>query len=176
MVALPLHEKNTFDDDDDTPRRPSPARLAILFLLIVGLVRIAFLDPFGVAGWSTSLMATDATVTHIVMFQFRDGANRDVMAETASRMYALKDGCVHPYTGVPYINSVTDKVPAVTTSQNTHAFAIRFRTASEREYFLKHDPAHLDLQKDVSAFVERVTMFDYTDDDELPVDVAYSKA
>lgn len=61
-------------------------------------------------------------------------------------------------------------------SQNTHAFAVRFRTASEREYFLKHDPAHLDLQKDVSAFVERVTMFDYTDDAQLPIDWAYSKA
>ncbi|KAK0752994.1 stress responsive A/B barrel domain-containing protein [Schizothecium vesticola] len=122
-------------------------------------------------------MASEGTVTHIVMFQFRDGVNRDVMAETASRMYALKDGCVHPYTGVPYISSVTDNVPAeVTTSQNTHAFAVRFRTASEREYFLKHDRAHLDLQKDVSAFVERVTMFDYPDNDELSVDRAYSKA
>ena len=61
-------------------------------------------------------------------------------------------------------------------SQNTHAFAVRFRTASEREYFLKHDRAHLDLQKDVSSFVERVTMFDYPDGDKLPIDMAYSKA
>ena len=113
-------------------------------------------------------------------------------------MYALKDGCVHPYTGVPYINSVTDNVSADVMrvgsgsntpcplfgqlltrlqGQNTHAFAVRFRTASEREYFLQHDPAHHELQKDVAAFVERVTMFDYTDD-VLPssTDRAYSKA
>jgi hypothetical protein len=87
MVALPLHEKTAFDpldDDDDTPRRLSPARLAILFLLVVGIVRVAFLDPLGVAGLSTSLMASEGTVTHIVMFQFRDGVNRDVMAEVRS--------------------------------------------------------------------------------------------
>lgn len=87
MVALPLHEKNAFDpldDDDEPPRRLSPARLAILFLLVVGLVRVALLDPLGVAGWSTSLMANEGTVTHIVMFQFRDGVNRDVMAEVRS--------------------------------------------------------------------------------------------
>ena len=87
MVALPLHEKTAFDpldDDADTPRRPSPARLAILLLLLVGIVRVAFLDPLGVAGWSTSLMTSEGTVTHIVMFQFRDGVNRDVMAEVRS--------------------------------------------------------------------------------------------
>lgn len=84
MVALPLHEKNAFDtldDDDEPPRRPSPVRLAILLFLVLGIVRVVLLDPFGVAGWSTSLMTSEGTVTHIVMFQFRDGVNRDVMAE-----------------------------------------------------------------------------------------------
>ena len=79
MIALPLHEKIASDpfDDDEPPRRATPARLAILFLLVLGIVRVALLDPFGVA----SLMNTDRTVTHIVMFQFRDGVNREVMAE-----------------------------------------------------------------------------------------------
>lgn len=86
MVALPLplREKNAFDtldDDDEPPRRPSPVRLAILLFLVLGIVRVVLLDPFGVASWSTSLMANEGTVTHIVMFQFRDGVNRDVMAE-----------------------------------------------------------------------------------------------
>ena len=82
MIALPLHEKIASDafDEDERPRRATPARLAILFLLVLGIVRVALFDPFGVA----SLMNTDRTVTHIVMFQFRDGVSRDVMAEVRS--------------------------------------------------------------------------------------------
>ena len=38
-------------------------------------------------------------------------------------MYALKDGCVHPYTGVPYINSVTDNVPAEVTTVRRPPFS-----------------------------------------------------
>lgn len=67
-------------------------------------------------------------------------------------MLALKESCLHPYTGQPYITSISDDGAV----ESTHTFVLQFESTDERDYFLLHDPAFSQFQKDLAPLTEAI--------------------
>jgi Stress responsive A/B Barrel Domain len=44
----------------------------------------------------------------------------------------------------------------------THAFAVEFASEEDRDYYVRHDPAHLAFVKSVEAVVEKAQVLDFT--------------
>lgn len=44
----------------------------------------------------------------------------------------------------------------------THAFVVEFENVQDREYYVKHDPAHQAFIKSLDGVVEKVQVIDFT--------------
>ncbi|RAH46334.1 Dabb family protein [Aspergillus brunneoviolaceus CBS 621.78] len=105
-------------------------------------------------------------ISHIVLLQFKPDVGSDIQENVASRIKGLKDSCIHPETGKPYIVSMKGGVDvSIEGLQNgiSHAFVSVFENASDRDYFAKTDPVHIALVKDVLQYLERVQVVDFVD-------------
>lgn len=74
-------------------------------------------------------------------------------------MTALIDDALHPYTGKPYIVNIDDGVPSDSKDGHTRLFVVQFENSDEKDYFLQHDPAHAEFQKDIKPLVARADVW-----------------
>ncbi|KAJ5764751.1 stress responsive A/B barrel domain protein [Penicillium odoratum] len=78
-------------------------------------------------------------------------------------MLELKEKCIHPVTGKPYIvSSVGGKECSVEGIADgiTHAFVVGFASVADRDYYAKKDPAHLDFGASLTPIVQKVHVVD----------------
>ncbi|KAJ4243817.1 hypothetical protein NW762_014694 [Fusarium torreyae] len=106
------------------------------------------------------------SITHIVMFQFASTASKDSINDACKRMLSLKDKCIHPSTGKPYIQAASggkDNSPEGQQGGISHIFVVEFANASDRDYYVADDPVHKDFVKTLGGVVERAQVVDFTD-------------
>ena len=86
-----------------------PHILRIVIAVACVLAVFLFFDPIGFASSSMAQLSPGqhTTVTHIVLFQFKAGADADAINQAASGFLALKDSCMSPNSQHPYIRSIT---------------------------------------------------------------------
>lgn len=146
--------------------RTSAAKLVALSLILCGLLRLALLDPLGIGAATASFLGNDrATVTHVVMVQFKQDIGGEAIDYTRERMINLQFNCAHPYTGMLYVAGIDPGGPPEGFDhEHHHVFWVRFRSNDEKDYFKSQDPAFLAFQKDVEPFVEKYTILNYDDD------------
>ncbi|RCI15502.1 hypothetical protein L249_3543 [Ophiocordyceps polyrhachis-furcata BCC 54312] len=90
------------------------------------------------------------TVYHVVIFRFREGASPESIKQTCSEVMALKDRCLHPTTGRPYVVSLTggrDMSMEGLHNDFSHVFVFQFDCVADRDFYVESDTAH-------RAFVE----------------------
>ncbi|KAF5008541.1 hypothetical protein FDECE_5197 [Fusarium decemcellulare] len=106
------------------------------------------------------------SITHTVLFQFKADASPDDVKETVGKLFALKDNCLHPTTNTPYIVSLKggkDNSPEGLQGGLTHGFVAEFKSAEDRDYYVKKDPAHQAFIATLPALLEKVVAVDFTD-------------
>lgn len=101
-------------------------------------------------------------------------------------MLELKDKCVHPSTGKPYIKSskggaensveglavsaldetLQPKIANHFINQGgiTHVFVVEFDSREDRDYYALKDPAHLAYAASLGAIVDKVQVVDFSAD------------
>ncbi|KAJ3534239.1 hypothetical protein NM208_g7626 [Fusarium decemcellulare] len=104
-------------------------------------------------------------ITHIVLFQFKQDAAPEAIEHVCNQMLELKDNCLHPSTGKPYIRSASggkDNSPEGAQGGITHAFISEFENATDRDYYVAKDPVHQSFVQSVGGVVERAQVVDFT--------------
>jgi len=104
-----------------------------------------------------------APITHVVLFQLKDEA--EAMEPFTTALMALKDQCLHPKTGKPYIVSMSggsNSSPEGLSNGMNVAFVAEFASAEDRDYYTDIDPAHKAFKSYADSRVAAVTAFDFT--------------
>ncbi|KAK3901768.1 stress responsive A/B barrel domain-containing protein [Staphylotrichum tortipilum] len=148
--------------------RESPRAFRGLLIALGLLTVFLFFDPIGFA--STSMAshmppATTRAVTHLVMFQFKPGADHAAVDAACEEMLGLKDLCLSPNSQYPYITSITGgKDNSLEGLQGglTHAFVVQFANPDDRNYYVEKDPAYRAFKETIDPLVEKVTVLDFT--------------
>ncbi|KAK0647048.1 hypothetical protein B0T16DRAFT_458912 [Cercophora newfieldiana] len=137
-------------------RMGSAVKLVTLALVLGGLMRLAFLDPLGIGAATASFLGNDrATVTGVVMVQFKQDIGHEAIDYTRERMVNLQYSCAHPYTGNLYIGGLSiGGPPDGFDREHHHVFWFRFRSNDEKDFFMNQDPAFKAVKKDVEPFVQ----------------------
>ncbi|OJI96486.1 hypothetical protein ASPVEDRAFT_121847 [Aspergillus versicolor CBS 583.65] len=102
-------------------------------------------------------------ITHIVQLQFKSDVSQSTIQEAINTMLSLKEKCILPKTGKPYIVSSTGgKECSVEGMQNgiTHVFVVEFGSVTDRDYYAKEDPAHLAFGASLGPIVAQVQVVD----------------
>ncbi|KAM0424287.1 hypothetical protein ACHAPT_010432 [Fusarium lateritium] len=106
-------------------------------------------------------------INRVVQFQFKSGVTNDAIDKhsykVSSKIQQLKDGCLHPESNKPYIQSIqggADNSPEGLQQGITHAFVIQFAGAQDRDYYALKDPAHLAVVEELGPLVEKVQIID----------------
>ncbi|KAE8414668.1 stress responsive A/B barrel domain-containing protein [Aspergillus pseudocaelatus] len=105
------------------------------------------------------------SITHIVLFQFKQDAAPESVQNACKRMLSLKDHCLHPSTGKPYIRSASggrDNSPEGAQGGITHAFIVEFATAAERDYYVASDTVHQEFVRSLDGLIEKALVVDFT--------------
>ncbi|KAH6622986.1 hypothetical protein F5144DRAFT_582058 [Chaetomium tenue] len=106
------------------------------------------------------------SVTHIVLFKFKDDVKPEAVKDACLKIPSLKDTCVHPTTKQPYILSLKsgkDNSPEGLQGGLTHGFVVEFASAEDRDYYVKSDPGHQDFIKSFAGVLEKITVLDFSD-------------
>ncbi|PKS08300.1 hypothetical protein jhhlp_005244 [Lomentospora prolificans] len=133
----------------------------IAFLALATLLYVAFNLDFLLYP-STTLIPQ--TVTHIVLFQFKDSVDKPTINKIYNRMMGLRTECLHPVRSRPYIKSIKggiDNSPEGLQNGITHAFVVEFASTWDRDYYVKEDPAHKAFVQWVGSAVEKATVVDF---------------
>ncbi|KAL5593943.1 hypothetical protein FOBRF1_013045 [Fusarium oxysporum] len=99
------------------------------------------------------------------MFQFAPTASTASIDDACKRMLSLKDKCLHPSSGKPYIQAASggrDNSPEGQQCGISHAFVVEFANTADRDYYVADDPVHKDFVKTLSGLVERAQVVDFT--------------
>ncbi|KAG8156405.1 hypothetical protein KVR01_013746 [Diaporthe batatas] len=118
-------------------------------------------DPFN-RDWTAP--AYHLSVTHTVLFQFKEDADPQAVRDVCGGMMALRTACVNPSTLQPYIKSLTggrDNSPEGHQRGATHGFVVEFASTQDRDYYVTQDPAHQKLRKRISSLVQDVVVVDW---------------
>ncbi|KAL2760181.1 hypothetical protein ACRALDRAFT_1091148 [Sodiomyces alcalophilus JCM 7366] len=105
------------------------------------------------------------SVTHTVLFQFKNEANPDDVKAACARFLSLKENCLHPTGHTPYIASLKggkDNSPEGLQNGITHGFVVEFASAEDRDYYVKDDPAHQAFVKSIGGLIEKAVVVDFT--------------
>ncbi|KAJ7874821.1 hypothetical protein B0H14DRAFT_92865 [Mycena olivaceomarginata] len=103
------------------------------------------------------------SLIHLVLFRFKAGP--EVVQDVCKRMLDLKESCIHPQSGKPYIKSLTGgKDNSIEGKQDgiEYAFVVEFESTADRTYYVKTDPIHQAFKKIAENVVEKVIVVDYT--------------
>ncbi|POS74907.1 stress responsive A/B barrel domain-containing protein [Diaporthe helianthi] len=126
--------------------------LAISFTVLLAFWLV--FDPFN-RDWTVP--AFHLSVTHTVLFQFKEDADPQAVRDACDGMMALMTACIHPSTLQPYIKSLTggkDNSPE-------GLQVVEFASTQDRDYYVTQDPAHQQLKKSISSLVQRVVVVDW---------------
>ncbi|SPJ79148.1 uncharacterized protein FTOL_07539 [Fusarium torulosum] len=104
------------------------------------------------------------TITHTVLFQFKEDVSNDAIKEICDHFISLKTQCVHPTSNKPYIQSLQggkDNSPEGMQNGLTHGFVSTFNSAEDRDYYVKTDPAHQAFIAKVKDLLEKAVVVDF---------------
>ncbi|EWG39682.1 hypothetical protein FVEG_15058 [Fusarium verticillioides 7600] len=104
------------------------------------------------------------SITHTVLFQFKDNVDQKDITKTCDDFLQLKDLCIHPTRKKPYIISLLggkDNSPEGMQNGITHGFVATFESAEDRDYYVKTDPAHQAFIAKVGSVVEKAIVVDF---------------
>ncbi|EAA65797.1 hypothetical protein AN1204.2 [Aspergillus nidulans FGSC A4] len=105
-------------------------------------------------------------ITHIVMFQVKQGLSAETVNDLCLRMLSLKDKCIHPVSQKPYIISssggIDNSPEGMQKNGITHAFVVEFANEEDRAYYLEKDPAHLEFVGSLKDVIEKAQVVDFT--------------
>jgi hypothetical protein len=114
----------------------------------------------------------DGLVKHTVFFRLNSTATVEVQREVMKRFLALKDLCVNPNTGQPYILSLvagTANSPEGFDEKLTQGYIVTFSSISDRNYyvgqpfFTPFDPQHDAFKKFLIPLLDFPSfIFDFT--------------
>ncbi|PYI08328.1 stress responsive A/B barrel domain protein [Aspergillus sclerotiicarbonarius CBS 121057] len=105
-------------------------------------------------------------VTHVVLLEFKPEVAPEVRENVASQVKALRESCIHPETGKPYIVSMKAGVDvSIEGLQNgiSHALVSVFENTADRDYFVNKDPAHIAVVQNVKEHLAKVQVVDFID-------------
>ncbi|KAJ5620261.1 hypothetical protein N7510_004245 [Penicillium lagena] len=120
------------------------------------------------------------SITHIVLFQFKEGVSPEVVNDVCERMLGLKDNCIHPSSQKPYIKSSSGGrdnsiegaqyenplaallISVMRKNGISHAFVVEFANAADRDFYIEKDPVHLAFVRSLDGIIERAQVIDYT--------------
>ncbi|ROW06617.1 hypothetical protein VMCG_04244 [Cytospora schulzeri] len=106
----------------------------------------------------------DTGVIHIVQFQFKEGTSESDKQNVAHEVLALKDRCLGPETGKPYIKSLTggkNNSPEGINDGLEYAFVVEFENTEDRDYYVFKDPAHDSFKALGGPKLEKAVVVDY---------------
>ncbi|KAJ6260154.1 hypothetical protein Dda_4377 [Drechslerella dactyloides] len=159
------------------PRMIGRGPLFLLFFAVLLLVSFSLLYnahftihqphlPSNNTGLVPAIMAAP-TVVHIVLLKFADGTPSDSLKPICDDFIKLKDKCIHPETGKPYIISVKgglDNSPEKLQNGLTHGFVLEFSSVWDRDYYVEQDPEHRKFKHTLKASgLANVVVVDFTD-------------
>ncbi|ERS97424.1 uncharacterized protein SPSK_03694 [Sporothrix schenckii 1099-18] len=104
------------------------------------------------------------TITHVVLLQFKESADAEVLKAGLEQFLNLNQTCVHPTTKQPYVLSMQGgKDTSIEHFQNghTHAFVAEFATVEDLQYYVKEDPVHQAFLRDTFPLVEKITTMNF---------------
>ncbi|KAF2762161.1 hypothetical protein EJ05DRAFT_535427 [Pseudovirgaria hyperparasitica] len=104
------------------------------------------------------------TVTHIVLFAFKKDAQPSDVKDACVQMLALKDNCLHPTSGKPYIVSSQgglNNSPEGMSDGHEHGFVVEFASVEDRDYYVHKDPSHTKFKDMVIPLVTGVKVVDF---------------
>eukprot|EP00029_Vermamoeba_vermiformis_P004242 TRINITY_DN14780_c0_g1_i1.p1 TRINITY_DN14780_c0_g1~~TRINITY_DN14780_c0_g1_i1.p1 ORF type:complete len:148 (-),score=15.60 TRINITY_DN14780_c0_g1_i1:70-513(-) len=113
----------------------------------------------------------DGLIKHTVFLRFPANTTEDVQREVMKRFLALKDLCVNPNTGEPYILSLvagTANSPEGLDQKMTQGYIVTFSNASDRNYyvgrpfFTPFDPQHDAFKQFLLPLIDGGFIFDFT--------------
>ncbi|KAL4996702.1 hypothetical protein BDV10DRAFT_186940 [Aspergillus recurvatus] len=105
------------------------------------------------------------SVTHVIVFCFKQGTSDEKMEEVCRDIAALKDKCIMPHTQKPYIKSFVggkDHSPEGAQRGMTHGFVAQFESKEDRDYYVSKDPAHLEVGLRIAPVVDKFLCLDFT--------------
>jgi hypothetical protein len=112
-------------------------------------------------------MASESTpITHIVLFKYRPDITWTDFQAHFDSFRALKDECVHPATGKPYMLSMRmgkNRSWEPFSKGMTHGFVLEFASQADLDYYLLEDPVHLAFSKAAAPLVEDSVVLDIRD-------------
>jgi hypothetical protein len=90
-----------------------------------------------------------APVLHMVLYTFKASLSATDIQESQKNMLSLKERCLNPTTGKPYIVSMIAGSNLVTGSPYsrgyTHGLLMEFANKKDWLYYMKEDPAHTEF-------------------------------
>ncbi|KIW63351.1 hypothetical protein PV04_10202 [Phialophora macrospora] len=104
------------------------------------------------------------TIIHIVLFQLRSSLTPAEKKEFCDDMLGLRDACLHPTSGRPYIvasSGGVDNSPEGAQGGLTHGFVVEFASKEDRDYYVSEDPVHQAFVKKNRPRFDDVRVIDY---------------
>ncbi|RDW57169.1 hypothetical protein BP6252_13817 [Coleophoma cylindrospora] len=93
-----------------------------------------------------------APILHIALYTFKSSLTATEIKESTKNMLLLKERCIHPETGKPYILSMVAGPNLVPDSPYaggyTHALMMMFGSKADWLYYTKEDPAHTEFMRE----------------------------
>ncbi|KAI3058768.1 hypothetical protein CBS147353_10661 [Aspergillus niger] len=112
--------------------------------------------------WTACPMGIDFGALGFDMTQSEEGPGGSG-SKAIDTMLSLKNKCIHPQSGKPYIiSSKGGKECSVEGMQNgiTHVFIVDFASVEDRNYYAKEDPEHLAFGASLGPNVKQVQVVD----------------
>jgi len=101
---------------------------------------------------------------HVVHFQFFETATQEEIKAVCDRFLALKEQCVHPTSQQSYVQSAIggkDNSPEGLQGVFSHTYILEFNNEEDRNYYIKHDPAHMAFGHSLTGLVQKVMVMDF---------------
>ncbi|CAG9947726.1 unnamed protein product [Clonostachys rosea f. rosea IK726] len=109
---------------------------------------------------------SDCTVTHTVLFGYKASLDPQIVKASVAQFLGLKEACVNPETGKPYIISLKggqDNSPEMSEDGATHGFVVELPSPEARDYYVFQDPAHQKFKADVKNLIDKSIIVDFID-------------
>ncbi|KAI7501520.1 hypothetical protein KC367_g2757 [Hortaea werneckii] len=107
-----------------------------------------------------------STITHIVLFKYRPEITWSDFEAHFETFQALQTECLHPETGKPYMLSMRmgkNRSWEPFSKGMTHAFVLEFASQEDLNYYLLHDPVHLEFSRNAGPLIEDSLVVDIRD-------------
>jgi hypothetical protein len=114
---------------------------------------------------TSEIMAND-TITHIVLFEYRQDVSWMDLESHFKSFMALQHKSLHPDTGKPLIQSLKagkNRSWEPFSKGMTHGFVLEFASQADLDYYLTAEPVHLAFSKNAKPLIEDSVVIDIKD-------------